>query len=88
MGSYSTSLRRLSRPEPAAFMSALFVAHANYNLSSFGIPRMDFSGIGSFSPAPCSPPLGGSDETSAVRFTPAKSRAGAKTGRPDAKLDV
>ena len=24
-----------------------------------------------FSPAPCSPPLGGSDETSAVRFTPA-----------------
>ena len=40
------------------------------------------------SPAPCSPPLGGSDGCSAVRFTPAKSRAGAKTGRPDAQLDV
>ena len=50
MGSYSTSLRRLSRPEPAAFMSALFVAHASYNLSRFGIPRMDFSYLGSFPP--------------------------------------
>ena len=39
-------------------------------------------------PAPYSPPLGGSDEISAVRFTPAESRAGAKTGRPDAKPDV
>ena len=41
-----------------------------------------------FSPAPCSPPLGGSDGSSAVRFTPAESRAGAKTGRPDVKRDV
>ena len=40
------------------------------------------------SPAPCSPPLGGSIADSAVRFTPAKSRAGAKTDYPDAKPDV
>ena len=38
-------------------------------------------------PAPCSPPLGGSIADSAVRFTPAESRAGAKTGRPAAKLE-
>ena len=37
----------------------------------FGIPRMDASCLGSLSPAPCSPPLGGSIAGSAVRFTPA-----------------
>ena len=57
-------------------------------LLSFGIPRMEFSCLGSFPPAPCSPPLGGSGADSAVRFTPAKSRAGAKIGRPDVQLDV
>ena len=41
-----------------------------------------------FSPAPCSPPLGGSDADSAVRFTPAESRAGAKSGYSDAILVV
>ena len=65
-----------------------FVAHASYNLSSFGIPRMDVFLFRQFTPAPCSPPLGGSDGNSAVRFTPAKSRAGAKTGYPYAKQDV
>ena len=40
-------------------------------LLSFGIPRMIFFCLGRFPPAPCSPPLGGSDVTSAVRFTPA-----------------
>ena len=65
-----------------------FVAHASYNLYSFRDSANDLFLYRQFSPAPCSPPLGGSDETSAVRFTPAKSRAGAKTSRPDAKLDV
>ncbi len=32
---------------------------------------MDYFCLASFSPAPCSPPLGGSDGNSAVRFTPA-----------------
>ena len=32
---------------------------------------MDYFCLGSFPPAPCSPPLGGSDGSSAVRFTPA-----------------
>ena len=37
----------------------------------FGIPRMDVFLFRQFAPAPCSPPLGGSDGYSAVRFTPA-----------------
>ena len=37
----------------------------------FGIPRMNYFCLGSFPPAPCSPPLGGSGADSAVRFTPA-----------------
>ena len=40
-------------------------------LLSFGIPRMDVFLFSQFSPAPCSPPLGGSIADSAVRFTPA-----------------
>ena len=40
-------------------------------LLRFGIPRMDVFLFRQFSPAPCSPPLGGSDGCSAVRFTPA-----------------
>ena len=50
---------------------SLFVAHASYNLYSF---RDSANGLFLFrqsSPAPCSPPLGGSDGSSAVRFTPA-----------------
>ena len=53
------------------FLLSTFTAHAGYNLSSFGIPRMGAFCIGSFPPAPCSPPLGGSIADSAVRFTPA-----------------
>ena len=49
----------------------MFAAHASYNLSSFGIPRMNVFLFRQSSPAPCSPPLGGSDGCSAVRFTPA-----------------
>ena len=52
-------------------LSSLFVAHASYNLTSF---RDSANGVFLFrqvAPAPCSPPLGGSDESSAVRFTPA-----------------
>ena len=70
-GSYLASLRRLTRPEPAALALALFLAHAYYNLYSF---RDSANGVFLFrqvSPAPCSPPLGGSDGYSAVRFTPA-----------------
>ena len=40
-------------------------------LLSFGIPRMIFFRYRQFAPAPCSPPLGGSDAGSAVRFTAA-----------------
>ena len=53
------------------FLLPAFVAHANYNLTSF---RDSANGVflyRQFTPAPSSPPLGGSDENSAVRFTPA-----------------
>ena len=49
----------------------LFVAHASYNLYSFRDSANDLFLFSQFSPAPCSPPLGGSDGSSAVRFTPA-----------------
>ena len=87
-GSYPAFLRRLVRPEPAALALALFMAHAYYNLYSFRDSANGRFLFRQFSPAPCSPPLGGSDGSSAVRFTPAKSRAGAKTGYPDAQLVV
>ena len=64
-----------------------FMAHASYNLTSFRDSANGRFLYRQFSPAPCSPPLGGSDGYSAVRFTPAESRAGAKTNYPDAKLD-
>ena len=70
-GSCPTFLRGLFRPEPAAFAVSLFAAHASYNLYSF---RDSANGVFLFrqvSPAPCSPPLGGSGAGSAVRFTPA-----------------
>ena len=70
-GSCPAFLRCLFRPEPAAFALPLFAAHASYNLYSF---RDSANGVFLFrqvAPAPCSPPLGGSDENSAVRFTPA-----------------
>ena len=64
-------MRYLFRPEPAAFTVSLFAAHASYNLYSF---RDSANGVFLFrqvAPAPCSPPLGGSDGYSAVRFTAA-----------------
>ena len=67
---------------------AWVMAHASYNLTSFRDSANGRFLYRQFSPAPCSPPLGGSDADSAVRFTPAKSRAGAKTNRPAAKPDV
>ena len=48
-----------------------FVAHASYNLYSFRDSANDLFWFRQFSPAPCSPPLGGSIADSAVRFTPA-----------------
>ena len=47
------------------------MAHANYNLYSFRDSANGRFLFRQFSPAPCSPPLGGSDGSSAVRFTPA-----------------
>ena len=49
----------------------LFAAHASYNLTSFRDSANGLFLFRQFSPAPCSPPLGGSDGISAVRFTPA-----------------
>ena len=57
------------------------MAHAFYNLLSFGIPRMDAFLFRQVSPAPCSPPLGGSIADSAVRFTPA-GKYGGRENRP------
>ena len=48
-----------------------FVAHASYNLYSFRDSANGLYLFRQFSPAPCSPPLGGSIADSAVRFTPA-----------------
>ena len=48
-----------------------FMAHASYNLTSFRDSANDLFLFRQFSPAPCSPPLGGSIADSAVRFTPA-----------------
>ena len=64
-------MRCLFRPEPAAVTLSLFVAHASYNLYSFRDSANGLYLFRQFSPAPCSPPLGGSDGYSAVRFTPA-----------------
>ena len=50
---------------------SMFVAHASYNLYSFRDSANDLFQFRQSSPAPCSPPLGGSDGISAVRFTPA-----------------
>ena len=87
-GSCPAFLRCLFCPEPAAVTFSLFVAHASYNLYSFRDSANGVFLFRQFTPAPCSPPLGGSGADSAVRFTPAESRAGAKTGHPDAKPDV
>ena len=61
---------------------ALFAAHASYSLYSF---RDSANGVLLFrqvSPAPCSPPLGGSDEISAVRFTAAVKYGGRENKPP------
>ena len=70
-GSCHTFLRRLTRPEPAAFALPKFVAHAYYNLYSFRDSANGGFLFRQVAPAPCSPPLGGSIADSAVRFTPA-----------------
>ena len=70
-GSCPAFLRCLFRPEPAALAFSLFVAHAYYNLYSFRDSANGRFLFRQVSPAPCSPPLGGSDGSSAVRFTPA-----------------
>ena len=57
------SQRRLLLPVSAA--------HAFYNLISFRDSANGVFLFRQFTPAPCSPPLGGSDGDSAVRFTPA-----------------
>ena len=65
--SYAACLAQSQRRLPLS----LFMAHANYNLYSF---RDSANGVFLFrqvAPAPCSPPLGGSDAGSAVRFTAA-----------------
>ena len=59
----SKSQRRFLLPE--------FLAHASYNLYSFRDSANGRFRYSHFAPAPCSPPLGGSDGNSAVRFTPA-----------------
>ncbi len=53
------------------FLLPAFVAHASYNLTSFRDSANGRFLFRQVSPAPCSPPLGGSDGCSAVRFTPA-----------------
>ena len=70
-GSGYTFLRCLTRPEPAALALSTFAAHASYNLTSFRDSANDLFLFRQVAPAPCSPPLGGSDGCSAVRFTPA-----------------
>ena len=50
---------------------AWVMAHASYNLTSFRDSANGRFLFRHFSPAPCSPPLGGSIANSAVRFTPA-----------------
>ena len=50
---------------------AWFMAHASYNLYSFRDSANGRFRYSYFAPAPCSPPLGGSDGYSAVRFTAA-----------------
>ena len=70
-GSCPAFLRCLFRPEPAAFAISLLAAHASYNLYLFRDSANGIFLFRQFTPAPCSPPLGGSDGSSAVRFTPA-----------------
>ena len=62
-------------------LSSLFVAHASYNLTSFRDSANGCFLYRHFSPAPCSPPLGGSIADSAVRFTPAV-KYGGRENRP------
>ena len=77
-------MRCLFRPEPAALAFSLFVAHASYNLYSFRDSAKGRLLFRQFSPAPCSPPLGGSIADSAVRFTPA-GKYGGRENRPSGR---
>ena len=83
-GSCPAFLRCLFRPEPAAVTFSLFVAHASYNLYSFRDSANGLYLFRQFSPAPCSPPLGGSITDSAVRFTPA-GKYGGRENRPSCR---
>ena len=83
-GSCPAFLRCLFRPEPAAVTFSLFVAHASYNLYSFRDSANGLYLFRQFSPAPCSPPLGGSIADSAVRFTPAV-KYGGRENRPSGR---
>ena len=83
-GSCHTFLRRLTRPEPAAFALPKFVTHAYYNLYSFRDSANGGFLFRQFSPASCSPPLGGSDGCSAVKFTPAV-KYGGRENRPSGR---
>ena len=83
-GSCPAFLRCLFRPEPAAVTFSLFVAHASYNLYSFRDSANGLYLFRQFSPAPCSPPLGGSIADSAVRFTPAV-KYGGRENRPSCR---
>ena len=67
---YFLSLRCRSKSQ-RRLLSSLFVAHACYNLTSFRDSANGRFRYSYFAPAPCSPPLGGSDGYSAVRFTAA-----------------
>ena len=64
------SLRYRSKSQ-RRFLLPKYVAHASYNLTSFRDSANDLFLFRQVAPAPCSPPLGGSDGNSAVRFTPA-----------------
>ena len=83
-GRCHTFLRRLTRPEPAAFALPKFVANAYYNLYSFRDSANGGFLFRQFSPAPCSPPLGGSIADSAVSFTPAV-KYGGRENRPSGR---
>ena len=62
----------------------LFAAHASYNLTSFRDSANGLFLYRQVSPAPCSPPLGGSDGCSAVRFTPAV-KYGGRENKPSGR---
>ena len=63
---------------------SLFMTHASYNLYLFRDSANGRFLFRQVAPAPCSPPLGGSDGNSAVRFTPAV-KYGGRENRPSGR---